>query len=54
MYGSAALCETMETMLFGTCKRLKKAGEEFELLYNNVKISFTETTSTLGTSLTQT
>ena len=42
---------TTETMLFGTCKRLKNAGDEFELLYNNVKISFTETYKYLGNIL---
>ena len=40
-----------ETMLFGKYKRLKNAGDEFEVLYNNVKISFTETYNYLGNIL---
>ena len=40
-----------ETMLFGTCKRLKNAGGELEVLYNNVKISFTKTYKYLGNIL---
>ena len=40
-----------ETMIFGTCKRLKNAGGELEVLYNNVKIGFTKTYKYLGNIL---
>ena len=36
-----------ETMLFGTTKRLKTAGE-IDVLYNNQRINFTETYKYLG------
>ena len=32
-----------ETKLFETCKRLKNAGENLEVIYDGVKISFTKT-----------
>ncbi|MEO0684105.1 MAG: reverse transcriptase family protein, partial [Cyanobacteria bacterium J06649_11] len=40
-----------ETILFGTCKRLKNAGDNLEVLYDGVKINFTKTYKYLGNIL---